>query len=214
MKEEVDEGGGGEQHGQGIVRWFAIHDAISCLTPLPFLSHSTRNPDYPSPLPSFWQVYDSKVELAEVSELRLGQNTKVFSSNPIPEHEDLSFSLIYSGGNRSLDIVCKVWSWTVAPASFGCLVFVLVFLVPFGDFLFEQQRSRNNHIKATAFRPTWKSTNRTGESFTSGPPALPPSSTANSTLKNFLPTPRRFKLRYVCFVEKFFFFVVANGAFG
>lgn len=48
------------------------------------------------------------VAIADIQELVVGQSTKVFQQNPIPEHKDLSFSLIYGGGARTLDVVCKV----------------------------------------------------------------------------------------------------------
>lgn len=46
------------------------------------------------------------MRFSEVTEVIHGQKTKVFQQNPIPEHKDLSFSLIYAR-DRSLDLVCK-----------------------------------------------------------------------------------------------------------
>lgn len=43
--------------------------------------------------------------LNSVTEVRLGQKTKVFASNRMPEHESLSFSLI--SADRTLDVICK-----------------------------------------------------------------------------------------------------------
>ncbi|KAL6054785.1 RUN and FYVE domain-containing protein 2 [Balamuthia mandrillaris] len=48
----------------------------------------------------------STVSLADVTELKLGQKTKIFKSNYRPEYERLAFSLVYGGG-KTLDIVCK-----------------------------------------------------------------------------------------------------------
>jgi hypothetical protein len=46
------------------------------------------------------------VDLSEIREVRLGQKTTVFMKNKVPEHEHVSFSLLY-GTDRTLDIVCK-----------------------------------------------------------------------------------------------------------
>ena len=58
----------------------------------------------PPPLP----LSRTTVAINDIQELVRGQGTKVFQQNPIPEHQDLSFSLVYNGGARTLDIVCKV----------------------------------------------------------------------------------------------------------
>lgn len=49
--------------------------------------------------------HESKVALADVKTLELGQKTHVFLKNKNPQHESLSFSLVYK--NRSLDLVAK-----------------------------------------------------------------------------------------------------------
>jgi hypothetical protein len=40
-----------------------------------------------------------------------GQTTEVFKRDPLPEHESISFSLIYNEGKagkrRSLDVICR-----------------------------------------------------------------------------------------------------------
>eukprot|EP00744_Colponema_vietnamica_P025047 GILI01036709.1.p1 GENE.GILI01036709.1~~GILI01036709.1.p1 ORF type:complete len:230 (+),score=58.73 GILI01036709.1:70-690(+) len=46
------------------------------------------------------------VDLSTVVELRLGQNTSVFRRHLLPDRDQLSFSLIFSDGKRSLDLIC------------------------------------------------------------------------------------------------------------
>eukprot|EP00922_Rhytidocystis_sp_ex-Travisia-forbesii_P006248 GHVS01009054.1.p1 GENE.GHVS01009054.1~~GHVS01009054.1.p1 ORF type:complete len:1032 (+),score=217.95 GHVS01009054.1:80-3175(+) len=49
----------------------------------------------------------SVVLLREVSELRLGQTTPIFSAYKLPMLEHLSFSVIYGAKNNTLDLTCK-----------------------------------------------------------------------------------------------------------
>merc|ERR1719191_974580 len=51
---------------------------------------------------------DSVVQLEEVSEIRLGQQTPVFLHYRLPMLEHLSFSLVYGPkGSKTLDLTCK-----------------------------------------------------------------------------------------------------------
>jgi len=63
------------------------------------------------------------VKFSEITEVIRGQKTKVFLQNPIPEHKDLSFSLVY-GKDRTLDLVCKVTSLV---RSFMMIYFLILF---------------------------------------------------------------------------------------
>lgn len=45
------------------------------------------------------------VMLARLKEIRIGQNTPVFKKNKKPEHESVSFSIIYA--DKTLDLICK-----------------------------------------------------------------------------------------------------------
>ncbi|KNC55771.1 uncharacterized protein AMSG_11202 [Thecamonas trahens ATCC 50062] len=66
--------------------------------------------------PHFRQFRLARVLFEDVNEVRIGQKTKVFSSNRMIEHEHISFSLITS--SRTLDVICKDVSefqlWTMA----------------------------------------------------------------------------------------------------
>jgi len=54
------------------------------------------------------QKDSSVVQLDEVTEIRLGQTTKMFTAYPLPMLEHLSFSLVYgSKGSKTLDLTCK-----------------------------------------------------------------------------------------------------------
>jgi len=64
------------------------------------------------------------VPIKAIKELLKGQQTKVFQQNPIPEHFDLSFSLLYGSDGRTLDVVCKV---IPTPYAQSCL---LTYLAP------------------------------------------------------------------------------------
>jgi hypothetical protein len=51
------------------------------------------------------------IALVSVVKVQQGQTTEVFSRDPLPEYEALSFSLIYTEGRagkrRSLDVICR-----------------------------------------------------------------------------------------------------------
>jgi alpha-tubulin suppressor-like RCC1 family protein len=50
-------------------------------------------------------THESKVALTDVSKMEKGQKTAIFAKYRNPDHEQLSFSLLYK--NRTLDLVCK-----------------------------------------------------------------------------------------------------------
>jgi len=47
----------------------------------------------------------STINVADIKEIRIGQNTLVFKKNKKPQYEEVSFSIIY--GNKTLDLVAK-----------------------------------------------------------------------------------------------------------
>lgn len=55
---------------------------------------------------------DAKVDITAWKEIKYGQRTEKFKRYPMPDHEQLSFSIIYAdskatGGEETLDLICK-----------------------------------------------------------------------------------------------------------